>query len=49
MKIRHEIVQVRNPRTGRYVKIDRTKGRVISHKRTKGLYKNIPEAGSRNE
>jgi len=41
---KYDIVQVRNPKTERYVKIDRTKGRIISHKITKGMYKNIPIA-----
>jgi hypothetical protein len=33
-----DIIQVKNPRTNRYVKIDRDKGRILSHK---GLYCNI--------
>jgi len=37
-----EIVQVKNPRTGRYVKIDRTKGKIISSKKSPGPYKGIP-------
>lgn len=45
---KHDIVQVKNPRTGRYVKIDRTIGRIISHKKTLGPYKNIPIARKRN-
>jgi hypothetical protein len=40
------IVQVKNPRTGRYVKIDRDAGRIIDHKRSEGAYKGIPVARS---
>ena len=35
-------VQVKNPKTGKYVKIDRLKGNIISHKKSKNPYKNIP-------
>ena len=35
------IVQTKNPRSGRYVKIDRSKGKIISHKSTKGPYKGV--------
>jgi hypothetical protein len=38
-----EIVQIKNPKTGRYVKIDRAAGRIIDHKKTQGPYRNIPE------
>jgi hypothetical protein len=41
---KHDIVQVRNPKTERYVKIDRTAGKIISHKSTKGPYKSVPVA-----
>lgn len=37
-----QIVQTKNPRTKRYVKIDRSKGRIISQKATKGPYKGVP-------
>lgn len=36
------VVQTKNPRTGHYVKIDSTKGRIISTKKTSGPYKNVP-------
>jgi len=39
-----KIVQVKNPKTGRYVKIDREKGRIVSHKKSEGRYKNVPVA-----
>ena len=41
---KHDIVQVKNPKTERYVKIDRTEGKIISHKKSEGPYKNIPVA-----
>ena len=44
---RKDIVQTRNPKSGRYIKIDRSAGRIISHKRTKGPYKGIPIARKR--
>lgn len=37
-------VQIKNPRTNKYVKIDRTTGSIISHKKTSKPYKNIPIA-----
>ena len=46
---RPDIVQVRNPRSGKYVKIDRTQGRIIGHKKTDGPYKNIPIARKRTK
>jgi len=36
-----DLVQVRNPRSGRYVKIDRSAGRIVSHKKSPGPYKGI--------
>ena len=29
-----KVVQVKNPRTGKYVKIDRSKGRIVSSKKS---------------
>ena len=40
-QMRGDIVQIRNPFTDRYVKIDRERGLVLSHKRSKGPYKNV--------
>jgi len=37
-----EIVQTRNPKSGHYVKIDRTVGRIVSHKKSTGPYKDVP-------
>jgi len=44
---KHDLVQVKNPRTDRYVKIDRTVGTIVSHKSTKGPYKDVPVARKR--
>jgi hypothetical protein len=40
-----DIVQVRNPRSNRYIKIDRARGRILSHKKSEGAYKGISVAG----
>ncbi len=37
-----DIVQVKNPRNGHYVKINRTEGQIVSHKKSVGPYKNVP-------
>lgn len=42
------IVQLLNPRTNRYVKVDTVKGMIISTKKSKGSYKNIPIAIKRD-
>jgi hypothetical protein len=41
---KRDVVQVKNPRTGHYVKIDRDEGRIIDHKKSQGPYKNVPVA-----
>ena len=41
---KHDVVQVKNPKTNRYVKINRTEGRIVGHKPTPGPYKNVPVA-----
>lgn len=35
------IVQTKNPRINRYVKIDRVNGKILGTKKTSGPYKNI--------
>jgi len=45
---RRDIVQTRNPKSNRYVKIDRSAGRIIAHKRTRGPYRNVPVARKRS-
>ncbi len=36
------IVQTKNPRSGHYVKINRSQGRIVAHKSTSGPYKGVP-------
>ena len=43
------IVQIRNPVTNRYVKIDRELGEILGFKKSKGPYKNVPIARRRRE
>ncbi len=42
-----DIVQVRNPKTNRYIKIDRDRGMVIGYKETPGPWKDVPIARRR--
>lgn len=49
MAPKKDIVQVKNPKTDRYVKIDRDVGLIIARKKTPGPYKNIPVAGKPDE
>lgn len=44
MAKKKDIVQVKNPRSGHFVKIDRAAGKIIDHKKTSGAYKNVPIA-----
>lgn len=44
MAKKKDVVQVKNPKTGHYVKIDRTEGRIIDHKKSEGPYKDVPIA-----
>ncbi len=37
-----KIVQTKNPKTGHYVKINRSEGKIIGHKSSKGPYKGVP-------
>lgn len=47
--VKKDIVQVKNPKTDRYVKIDRDAGRIIDHKKSEGPYKGIPIARKREK
>lgn len=40
-KKKDEIVQVKNPKDNKYIKINKTTGKILSHKKTKGPYKGI--------
>lgn len=44
---KRDIVQAKNPRSGRYVKIDRANGRILAHKKSEGKYANVPVARKR--
>jgi len=37
-----KVVQTKNPRTGQYVKIDRSRGKIISVKKSPGPYNSVP-------
>jgi len=39
-----DVVQVKNPKSGHYVKIDRAAGKIIAHKKSDGPYKDVPIA-----
>jgi len=41
-KTKKNIVQTKNPRTGKYVKIDRSKGRIVDSKKSDGPYEGVP-------
>ena len=47
MPKKKDVVQVKNPRTNKYVKIDRSEGRIVSSKKSDGPYKNVPVARKR--
>lgn len=42
------VVQVKNPKSGHYVKIDRSAGKIVSHKKSNGPYKGVPVARKRS-
>ena len=44
-----DIVQVKNPKSNRYIKIDRDAGMIIGYKKSEGPYKNIPIARKRDK
>jgi hypothetical protein len=43
-KKKADVVQVKNPRSGHYVKIDRAQGRILDYKKSDGPYKGVPIA-----
>lgn len=47
MSEKKRIVQVKNPKTGKYVKIDREKGRIVAHKKSEGPFKGVAVARKR--
>jgi len=42
-------VQTKNPKTGLYVKINKTDGVIVAHKKTPGPFKGIPFARQKKE
>lgn len=44
-----DIVQTKNPKTGRYVKIDRSAGKILDTKKSPGPYKGVPVARKRKK
>jgi glycine cleavage system H lipoate-binding protein len=42
MSRKGDVVQVRNPKSGHYVKIDRSAGKIVSHKKSSVPYKGVP-------
>ena len=41
---KRDVIQVKNPKSGHYVKIDRSAGKIVSHKKSDGPYKGVPIA-----
>jgi len=46
MRKKERVVQTYSPKTKHWTKIDKTTGRIIAHKKTKGAYKGIPKGES---
>ncbi len=44
MSKKKDVVQVKNPKSGHYVKIDRSAGKIIDHKKSIGPFKGVPIA-----
>ena len=44
---KRDVVQVKNLKSGHYVKIDRSAGKIVSHKKSDGPYKGVPVARKR--
>lgn len=44
---KRDVVQVKNPKSGHYIKIDRGAGKIVSHKKSDGPYKGVPVAKKR--
>lgn len=46
---KRDVVQVKNPKTGRYVKIDRGAGKIVAHKKSSGPFEGVPVARKRSK
>ncbi len=44
-----DMVQTRNPKSGHYVKINRSEGKIVSHKKSTGPYKGVPVARKKSK
>ena len=44
-----DLVQIKNPKIDRWVKIDKATGTIVSHKKSKGPYKGIKIAGKKRK
>jgi hypothetical protein len=44
-----DVVQVKNPKTNRYVKIDRSAGKIVASKKSPGPYAKVPIARKRTK
>ena len=49
MAKKKDVVQIKNPKSGKYVKIDRSAGKIISHKKSNGPYKGVPVTRKRKK
>ena len=49
MSKKKDVVQIKNPKSGHYVKVDRKAGKIINHKKSSGPYKDIPIVGGEYE
>jgi hypothetical protein len=45
---KEDIVQIRNPETGTFVKVNKATGNIVSWKKSEGPYKDIPETTVRS-
>ena len=46
---KRDIIQTKNPKIDRYVKIERSAGKIIAHKKSHGPYKDVPIARKRSK
>lgn len=49
MSPKKDIVQIRNPKTDRYVKVDREAAKILGEKKSPGPYANVPVIAVRSE
>lgn len=49
MSKKKDVVQIKNPKSGHYVKIDRSAGKIVGHKKSSGPYKDVPVARKKSK